>query len=92
MVHREPIEPRSNPKRDWYIWRDARPGGGPPNNWISHFGGSAWDWDEASGQYYYHAFLKEQPDLNGGTPRFARRCMTCFASGWISASTASAST
>jgi len=55
---------RSNPKRDWYIWRDPAPGGGPPNNWISDFGGSAWEWDEATGQYYLHAFLKEQPDLN----------------------------
>ncbi|MDB5594875.1 MAG: alpha-amylase [Hyphomicrobiales bacterium] len=55
---------RDNPKRDWYIWRDAAPGGGPPNNWVSNFGGSAWQWDEATGQYYYHAFLREQPDLN----------------------------
>lgn len=55
---------RHNPKRDWYLWRDPAPGGGPPNNWISDFGGSAWEWDEATGQYYYHAFLKEQPDLN----------------------------
>ncbi len=59
---------RHNPKRDWYIWEDARPGGGPPNNWISHFGGSAWEWDEASRQYYYHAYLKEQPDLNWRNP------------------------
>ncbi|HEX2135620.1 MAG TPA: alpha-amylase family glycosyl hydrolase, partial [Microvirga sp.] len=59
---------RSNPKRDWYIWRDPAPDGGPPNNWISNFGGSAWEWDEASGQYYYHAFLKEQPDLNWRNP------------------------
>jgi alpha-glucosidase len=55
---------RTSPKRDWYIWRDPAAGGGPPNNWISDFGGSAWEWDETSGQYYYHAFLKEQPDLN----------------------------
>jgi alpha-glucosidase len=55
---------RHNPKRDWYMWRDASPGGGPPNNWVSHFGGRAWEWDEGSGQYYYHAYLKEQPDLN----------------------------
>jgi alpha-glucosidase len=59
---------RESPKRDWYIWRDSAPGGGPPNNWISDFGGSAWEWDEASGQYYYHAFLKEQPDLNWRDP------------------------
>jgi alpha-glucosidase len=59
---------RDNPRRNWYIWRDAAPGGGPPNNWISDFGGSAWEWDEATGQYYYHAFLKEQPDLNWRNP------------------------
>jgi alpha-glucosidase len=59
---------RTNAKRDWYIWRDPAPDGGPPNNWISNFGGSAWEWDEATGQYYYHAFLKEQPDLNWRNP------------------------
>ena len=59
---------RDNPKRDWYIWRDPAPGGGPPNNWISDFGGSAWEWDEPTGQYYLHAFLKEQPDLNWRNP------------------------
>ncbi len=59
---------RTNPKRDWYIWRDAAAGGGPPNNWISDFGGPAWAWDEATGQYYGHAFLKEQPDLNWRNP------------------------
>jgi oligo-1,6-glucosidase/alpha-glucosidase len=59
---------RDNPKRDWYIWRDPAPGGGPPNNWISDFGGSAWQWDEATGHYYLHAFLKEQPDLNWRNP------------------------
>jgi alpha-glucosidase len=55
-------------KRDFYIWRDPAPDGGPPNNWISNFGGSAWEYDEKSGQYYYHAFLKEQPDLNWRNP------------------------
>jgi glycosidase len=59
---------RTSARRDWYIWRDPAPDGGPPNNWISDFGGSAWEWDEASGQYYYHAFLKEQPDLNWRNP------------------------
>jgi oligo-1,6-glucosidase/alpha-glucosidase len=59
---------RHDPKRDWYIWRDPAPDGGPPNNWISDFGGSAWQWDEATGQYYLHAFLKEQPDLNWRNP------------------------
>jgi alpha-glucosidase len=59
---------RDDPKRDWYIWRDAAPDGGPPNNWRSVFGGSAWEWDAVSGQYYYHAYLKEQPDLNWRNP------------------------
>lgn len=59
---------RDNPKRDWYIWRDARPDGSPPNNWLSVFGGSAWEWDETTQQYYYHAFLKQQPDLNWRNP------------------------
>src|SRR5215510_9191000 len=54
--------------RDWYIWRDPKPGGAPPNNWLSNFGGGAWEWDEKTGQYYYHAFLKEQPDLNWRNP------------------------
>src|ERR1700750_1317552 len=52
---------RDSPKRDWYIWRDPAPDGGPPNNWISDFRGSAWAWDEATGQYYYHAILREPP-------------------------------
>lgn len=59
---------RDNPKRNWYLWRDPVPGGGPPNNWLSNFGGSAWELDEKTGQYYYHAFLKEQPDLNWRNP------------------------
>ena len=54
---------RDNPKRDWYIWRDGKDGGAP-NNWASIFGGTAWELDHSTGQYYYHAFLKEQPDLN----------------------------
>ncbi len=55
---------RDNPYRDWYIWRDPAPGGGPPNNWQSHFGGPAWTFDAATDQYYLHTYLKEQPDLN----------------------------
>jgi alpha-glucosidase len=50
--------------RDWYVWADPAPGGGPPNNWVSVFGGSAWELDEASGQYFLHNFELEQPDLN----------------------------
>jgi len=65
------VESRSSvksAKRSWYIWRDPKPDGGPPNNWISNFGGSAWEYDAPSGQYYYHAFLKAQPDLNWRNP------------------------
>lgn len=59
---------RSNVKRDWYIWQDSASGGGPPNNWMSVFGGSAWEWDPTTGQYYYHAYLKQQPDVNWRNP------------------------
>lgn len=60
----ESRESRHNSKRDWYIWRDPRPDGGPPNNWMSEFGGSAWQFDPLTEQYFYHAFLNRQPDLN----------------------------
>jgi alpha-glucosidase len=59
---------RRSSKRDWYLWHDPGADGGPPNNWLSNFGGSAWEWDAHTGQYYYHAFLKEQPDLNWRHP------------------------
>ncbi len=59
---------RQDPKRDWYIWRDPRPDGGPPTNWLSEFGGSAWTWDALTQQFYYHAFLADQPDLNWRNP------------------------
>src|ERR1700744_2344367 len=52
---------KDNPKRDWYIWRDPAPNGGPPNNWQSEFGGSAWAFDAASGEDYYHALFAAQP-------------------------------
>jgi alpha-glucosidase len=58
-----------NPKRDWYIWREPAADGGAPNNWLSEFGGSAWQYDAATGQYYYHAFLSQQPDLNWRNPQ-----------------------
>jgi alpha-glucosidase len=54
---------RQSPKRDWYIWRDQ------PNNWQARFGGSAWEWDEATRQYYLHLFLPQQPDLNWRNPQ-----------------------
>jgi alpha-glucosidase len=63
---------RESAKRDWYIWRDPAPGGGPPNNWLSEFGGRAWTFHPKSGQYYYHAFLPEQPDLNWRNPEVVR--------------------
>ena len=59
---------RTDPRRDWYLWRDPAPDGGPPNNWLSNFGGPAWTLDPATGQYYCHSFLKEQPDLNWRNP------------------------
>ncbi|SEO51666.1 trehalose-6-phosphate hydrolase [Amphibacillus marinus] len=55
---------KDNPQRDWYLWRPPNEDGGPPNNWESFFGGSAWTFDEGTGEYYYHAFAKEQVDLN----------------------------
>jgi alpha-glucosidase len=65
------IESRSacvNPKRDWYIWKPPAPDGGPPNNWLSTFGGSAWELDPRTSHYYYHAYLAQQPDLNWRNP------------------------
>ena len=59
---------RDNDRRDWYLWRDPARDGGPPNNWLSVFGGPAWTRDEATGQYYLHTFLREQPDLNWRNP------------------------
>src|SRR5712671_1986337 len=59
---------RDNRRRDWYIWREPGADGGPPNNWMSEFGGSAWAYDAGTRQYYYHAFLVQQPDLNWRNP------------------------
>ena len=58
---------RDNPHRDWYIWRDPAPDGGPPNNWVSYFG-SAWKFDPRTGQYYFHQFMETQPELNYRNP------------------------
>ena len=59
---------KNNPKRDWYIWKpakyDSQGKRKPPNNWRSNFGGSAWEWDETTQEYYLHLFCKEQPDFN----------------------------
>ena len=59
---------RTSPFRDWYIWRDPAADGGPPNNWLSHFGGPAWSFDQTTGQYYLHLFDPKQPDLNWRNP------------------------
>ncbi len=65
----ESVSSRSNVKRDWYVWADPKEDGTPPNNWISVFGGSSWEFHPASGQYYLHSFLVEQPDLNWRNPK-----------------------
>ncbi|KPF41579.1 alpha-glucosidase family protein [Rhizobium sp. AAP43] len=59
---------RVNPKADWYVWADSKPDGTPPNNWLSIFGGSAWQWDPTRMQYYLHNFLTSQPDMNLHNP------------------------
>lgn len=78
---------RTNPKRDWYIWRDgkgetATSKGEPPNNWESWFGGSAWQWDEKTRQYYYHYFYVQQPDLNWRNPE-VRKAMYGVLDFWM---------
>jgi oligo-1,6-glucosidase len=72
---------RDSPKRDWYIWRDAR-GGAEPNNWGSLFGGSAWEWDQVTGQYYLHLFDRRQPDLNWENPQ-VRKAVQDTMSWWL---------
>ncbi|TVR24484.1 MAG: DUF3459 domain-containing protein [Anaerolineaceae bacterium] len=70
-AHRWFVESRSsrdNPKRDWYIWKDPKPDGSPPNNWLSYFGGPAWTFDAHTGQYYMHNFDPGQPELNWRNP------------------------
>jgi alpha-glucosidase len=65
---RESRSSRENPRRNWYLWHDARPDGSVPNNWVSVFGGSVWQWDAQTSQYYLHTFLDSQPDLNWREP------------------------
>jgi alpha-glucosidase len=62
------VSRNNNPKADWYVWAEAGANGGPPNNWLSRFGGSGWEWCEARRQFYYHSFLPSQPDLNWRNP------------------------
>lgn len=59
---------RESPKRDWYLWADPKEDGAPPSNWVGCFGGSAWTYDKETGQFYEHAFLPQQPDLNWRNP------------------------
>ena len=77
-----------SPKRDWYIWKSPVRQEAP-NNWESFFGGSAWEWDEGTGQYYYHAFAKEQVDLNWANPEVRQAMKDVMGFGWIRESTAS---
>lgn len=65
---RESKSSKASRKRDWYVWRDGKPGGQPPNNWLALFGSPAWKLDPRTGQYYYHFFYPEQPDLNWRNP------------------------
>jgi alpha-glucosidase len=74
----EALKSPENEFRDYYIWRDPKPGGGPPNNWGSVFGGSAWELDPVSGQYYLHLFYKGQPDLNWRNPKVHQALMDVF--------------
>ena len=79
---------RDNPKRDWYWWRDPRPGvtpgtpGAEPTNWESHFSGPTWTWDERSGQYYLHIFSRKQPDLNWENPE-VRQAVYAMMRWWL---------
>jgi alpha-glucosidase len=69
---RESRASRDNPRADWYVWADPKPDGSPPNNWLSVFGGPAWQWDTRRRQYYLHNFLASQPDLNYHQPAVRR--------------------
>ena len=73
---------RTDPKRDWYIWRDGKSPGQPPNNWLSWFGHSAWQLDPQTGQYYYHYFYVQQPDLNWRNPE-VRKAMYDVVRFWL---------
>ncbi len=73
---------KDNEKSDWYIWADPKPDGSPPNNWQAHFGGSSWSFDIRRGQYYFHNFLPEQPDINLRNPD-ARQAILDAARFWL---------
>jgi oligo-1,6-glucosidase len=67
---------KDNPFRDYYIWRKGKPGGEPPNNWRAYFTPSAWTYDEVTGEYYFHSFAVEQPDLNWESPKLREEIYT----------------
>ena len=93
VVRREPRASRDNPKRDWYIWRDPAPDGGPPNNWLSNFGGSAWTARRGDRPVLLPRLPEGAARPQLAQPRGARRdATTCCASGSTAAWTASAST
>ncbi len=69
---------RDNPFRDWYLWRPAKPDGSPPNNWQSVFGGGGWKFDPQTGEYYFHMFLPEQPDVNWRHPAVRQAMLGVF--------------
>ncbi|WP_183439852.1 alpha-glucosidase [Pseudoduganella violacea] len=69
---------RDNAKSDWYVWADPLPDGNPPNNWLSVFGGSSWQWDSRRKQYYLHNFLVSQPDLNFHHPEVQQAHLDCL--------------
>ncbi len=84
-LHNWFLESRSapiNPRRDWYIWAEPAADGGPPNNWLSRFGGPSWTYDDATRQYYLHTFLPEQPDLNWRNPE-VRKAMLKVLHFWL---------
>lgn len=69
---------KDNPYHDWYLWKDPKLNGDPPNNWQAIFGGSAWEYDPDLGQYYYHMFYKEQPDVNWRNPNVRAAMLDVF--------------
>jgi len=79
---RESRRGRNNAKADWYVWADPKPDGTPPNNWLSVFGGSAWQWEPRRRQYYFHQFLSEQPDLNVRAPE-VRAALLAVIEHWL---------
>jgi glycosidase len=69
---------RDSRRRDWYVWRDARPDGSPPNNWIRVWGGPTWTFDERTGQFYLHLFHSRQPDLDWRNPAVKQAMFDVF--------------